>query len=317
MSFKAVTTVMHCYEAGVELSHQELALLMGLANYADDSGQCFPGRTLLGKVTRLHGGTLTRALRSAASRGLIAIEARYRKDGGGQTSNVYTINLALLSGGKVGYPPIHSGEGGSRKEGGAPPETGQGGLPEWRASEPQDESQDEPPPPGNRGGGGFGSSGSTTADSAMAEAPAALLKRLGVMERSIGRIVGSVDSETIRRKTEDFQAALDAGAKIGPALLADALLNGREIERPPAKAAAPAPVPVRFYRYQCVGCGDKSERSSPPDRWPTCPVCRDALLFLPATPEAAARWAREIAQVERLRPGRPHETPAGAEVCHV
>lgn len=109
MSFKAMTAVMHCYENGVSLDPEEFALMISLANYADDDGESFPRLRLLEKCSRLQRRTLQRRAGALQERGLLEIEER-RGRNDARVSNIYRLNLPRLTGVAVNADPQDAGE---------------------------------------------------------------------------------------------------------------------------------------------------------------------------------------------------------------
>ncbi len=73
--------------------HPTLKLvLMSLADYADDSQQCFPSKKHVATRCCISVKTAKRALKSLEERELIRIEPQYRKNGS-NSSNLYTLNF--------------------------------------------------------------------------------------------------------------------------------------------------------------------------------------------------------------------------------
>lgn len=80
------------------LSPASKLILMALADAADEVGMCWPRVRLIAEKACTSQRTVQRVLKELEATGLLQIERKYRKDGG-QSSNVYRLNLA--------YPPVN------------------------------------------------------------------------------------------------------------------------------------------------------------------------------------------------------------------
>lgn len=80
----------------------EKLLLMALADNCNDEGTCWPSIKTLAKKASLDERTTQRKLRLLASKGLLKIEKRFRKDGS-QMSNFFVLTLR---GGNLPPPPV-------------------------------------------------------------------------------------------------------------------------------------------------------------------------------------------------------------------
>jgi hypothetical protein len=126
---------------GVQLGGPgEKAVLMALANYADENNDCYPSQERLARETCQGVRTVQRHLATLQERGLIVKRAR-GGSGGGRWNNWYRLmvgaqpaNLAPSSG---GYPPSATGL----------PATGGGSYPPPVAQEPSLEPPLSEPPP--------------------------------------------------------------------------------------------------------------------------------------------------------------------------
>lgn len=72
-------------------SSQKLVLIL-LANYADESGYCYPGQEAMAEKTGLSSRTIRRAIQSIEDAGLVRREKRYREDGT-RNSDAYFLNV--------------------------------------------------------------------------------------------------------------------------------------------------------------------------------------------------------------------------------
>lgn len=93
------------------------AVLMALAEFADEWGSCFPSQALLAEVTEQSVRTIREQLAWLRDNGLIEVQHRARQDGQGRTSNRYYLRIDLTanlagSKGPNGNPEGASGETG-------------------------------------------------------------------------------------------------------------------------------------------------------------------------------------------------------------
>lgn len=88
----------------LHLPPAEKLVLVALADYADQSGYCFPRVSLLASRASISERGIQRILSKLEKRGLIIRQPRYRSDGG-QTSSGYTI-LPGLGGANLSPPPF-------------------------------------------------------------------------------------------------------------------------------------------------------------------------------------------------------------------
>jgi len=268
MSFKSVTAVIHSYERGVELSHQELAVLVAIANYADDDGYCWPSRRLLQQISRMKSATLDRWIAHLCERGILTKHARVRENGS-RSTNGYQINMSMLSPvpprDDEGPPhqddeaPHQNDEGPSHQDEELPPHSSdEGAFSLVRRPEPITEPKEEPPPsktvratrkcPAELGGGGGGL--------------VKKLKQLGVVDDdSIREVLRKCDIDRAWQVIEEFEAAVEAGAAIGPGLLVD-VLCGRIKTLGPVRSGrkrktvgTPPSRPPEVYLWRCGTCG--------------------------------------------------------------
>ena len=70
----------------------EKAVLIALANYADDKGSAFPSLGTLSEDTEIHRTTVIRAIAKLVERGLLTRTADHRANGG-NTSNIYRLSM--------------------------------------------------------------------------------------------------------------------------------------------------------------------------------------------------------------------------------
>ena len=82
------------------------ALLMALADRANDSGECWPSMTTLAKECGFCRSTVKNSIRRLKEAGLINWKQR-RDENGDLTSNLYVLNL----GGRAGAGPPRAGAG--------------------------------------------------------------------------------------------------------------------------------------------------------------------------------------------------------------
>lgn len=87
MSLAALTWAFDQY-----LEPAKKVVLLALADYADDTGRCWPSQETLTKKTSLSIRTIRTHLHVLADFGLITVEERRRADGG-RTSNVYVLQM--------------------------------------------------------------------------------------------------------------------------------------------------------------------------------------------------------------------------------
>lgn len=85
MSYQAINWA---YE--VALRQTPKAVLVALANFADESNECFPGQERLAKMAGVSVRTVSRALKDLEELGLIRRSSRYR-DNGWRTSDRYVL----------------------------------------------------------------------------------------------------------------------------------------------------------------------------------------------------------------------------------
>lgn len=91
MSIQALSAAFACRG----LKPAEKLVLLGLANYADDVGLCWPSQTTLADDTDLSARTIWSALQGLEKRGLIERHRRNRADGS-RTSDMFVLVLPLL-----------------------------------------------------------------------------------------------------------------------------------------------------------------------------------------------------------------------------
>jgi hypothetical protein len=70
----------------------EKIILLALADYADDTGRCWPSQETLTAKTSLSIRTIRTHLHALADAGFIAVETRHRDDGG-RRSNAYVLQM--------------------------------------------------------------------------------------------------------------------------------------------------------------------------------------------------------------------------------
>jgi DNA-binding MarR family transcriptional regulator len=85
MSFQAMAKAVE-----IKLPTQEKFVLIMLANYADESGKCWPSVQTLATNTGLSTATVKRALKKLIARGLLSREQR--RKGNLKTSSLYSLN---------------------------------------------------------------------------------------------------------------------------------------------------------------------------------------------------------------------------------
>lgn len=93
------------------------AVLLVLANYADEEDSSYPSANRISSMTQLANSTVRKALDELEEDGVITREARTRGKDGGQTSNRYVIDLTWT-------PPADSRQGGCSEEAGGVPTVG-------------------------------------------------------------------------------------------------------------------------------------------------------------------------------------------------
>lgn len=87
-------------------------MLIAIANYADQEGECFPSQNQLAFDTEISKRSVSRALDRLHEAGLIELKERFRDDGG-RTSNLIRL---------IGFtPPAVDGMGAPAKKGPSPP----------------------------------------------------------------------------------------------------------------------------------------------------------------------------------------------------
>jgi len=91
------------------LSPASKLILMALAGAADAVGICWPRVRLIAEKACTSPRTVQRVLKELEVNGLLQIERKYRKDGG-QSSNVYRLNLAFPP--SICHPPTNCHRGG-------------------------------------------------------------------------------------------------------------------------------------------------------------------------------------------------------------
>lgn len=85
MSFQAMAKAVE-----IKLPSQEKYVLIMLANYADESGKCWPSVQTLANDTGLSTATVKRVLKKLTDRGVLS--RAQRRKGGMKTSNLYALN---------------------------------------------------------------------------------------------------------------------------------------------------------------------------------------------------------------------------------
>ncbi|GAO26857.1 hypothetical protein ALISP_6677 [Alicycliphilus sp. B1] len=90
------------------LSPASKLILMALADAADEVGICWPRVRLIAEKACTSQRTVQRVLKELEVNGLLQIERKYRKDGG-QSSNVYRLNLAFPP--SICHPPTNCHRG--------------------------------------------------------------------------------------------------------------------------------------------------------------------------------------------------------------
>ena len=84
MSFQAMAKAVE-----IKLPTKEKFVLIMLANYADESGKCWPAVQTLANDTGLSTATVKRALKSLIDRGIVS--RAQRRKGNIKTSSIYSL----------------------------------------------------------------------------------------------------------------------------------------------------------------------------------------------------------------------------------
>lgn len=109
MSFEALNWAVKVKAGGP--GHK--AVLLALAQYADEAQSCFPSQALLAEVTEQGVRTIQRQLAQLEDRGLIRSVARGRR-GGGRISNRYTLMVGTKPADMAGNPIDTPDQGASK-----------------------------------------------------------------------------------------------------------------------------------------------------------------------------------------------------------